>query len=281
MDFLTAYLARIGLDRALPPTRASLDRIALAHVCAVPFENLDVLLGVPIALDADAIFHKIVERRRGGYCFEQNALLHRALTELGFEATLLAGRARVDRDRAELPPRTHTFVRVDLDGVPWLLDVGVGRLSCTAALRMDIDAVQPTPHERRRIVSEGGRFFHQAELERGWVDVCEFIGEAMPEIDRVVANWYTSAHAASRFRDRLMVARATPEGGRVTLLDDTFTIRARSGVTATRISTWSDLWATLETHFGLVFAKDFARDTRFVCRGLPFAPQEATLTSGK
>ena len=273
MDFLTAYLARIGLDQALPPTRASLDRIALAHASTVPFENLDVLLGVPIGVDADAIFHKLVERRRGGYCFEQNALLHRALTELGFEATLLAGRARVDRDRSELPTRTHTFVRVDLDGLPFVLDVGVGRLSCTAALRMDSDAAQPTPHERRRIVSEGGRFFHQAELERGWVDVCEFTGEAMPEIDRVVANWYTSTHPASHFRARLMVARATPEGGRVTLLNDTLTIRAPSGVTTTPIPTWSDLWATLETHFGLVFG----RDTRFVCRGLPFALHAALL----
>ena len=68
-----------------------------AHLLAVPFENLDIHLGRPISLDQDALFGKIVTRRRGGFCYELNGLFALLLRELGFEVTLLsAGVARAD-----------------------------------------------------------------------------------------------------------------------------------------------------------------------------------------
>ena len=146
---LDAYFARLGLDGPRPPTLATLSAIVLAHIRAIPFENLDVLLGRGIDLDPAAVEHKLVHARRGGYCFEHNSHLLHVLGALGFAVTPLSARVRVNRARDDTPPRTHVLVRVDLDGTPWLADVGVGGLSPTAPLRLDPEAEQATPHEPR------------------------------------------------------------------------------------------------------------------------------------
>src|SRR5215467_3806047 len=78
---LDRYFARIGYHGPRDATLATLHGIANAHVQAIPFENLDVLLGRPIDLELAAIQRKLIDDRRGGYCFEQNSLLLAVLTE--------------------------------------------------------------------------------------------------------------------------------------------------------------------------------------------------------
>lgn len=85
-----AYLRRINYRGELAPTAATLRELHCAHMLAVPFENLDIQLGRPILLDEQALFDKIVMRRRGGFCYELNGLFALLLRELGFDVTLLA-----------------------------------------------------------------------------------------------------------------------------------------------------------------------------------------------
>src|SRR5262245_29979880 len=135
---LNTYLARIRYSGPREPTLDTLRGVVLAHATAIPFENLDVLLGRGVSLaDAD-VERKLVRDGRGGYCFEQNSLLLRALSALGFSATPLSARVRLQAPRDFVPPRTHLFVRVVIGGVPWLADVGVGGLSPTAPVRLDL-----------------------------------------------------------------------------------------------------------------------------------------------
>ncbi len=271
---LAAYRARLGLTGPLPPTLATLNAIVHAHVRAIPFENLDVLLGCAIDLDPEAIEDKLLRRGRGGYCFEQNTLLLHVLASLGFEVTPLSGRVRVGRPREFTPARTHVFVQVMLDGRPWLADVGVGAMSPTAALRLDVEDEQPTPHEPRRLVRAGrwdgalrgpeALLYHQVRFADGWHDVCELTLEPMPEIDRIVGNWYTSAHPDSHFKNRLIAALAN-DAGRLTLLNRELTQRDRAGVATTRELTGPDeLLAVLARQFGL----EFPAGTRFTCPAL-------------
>lgn len=249
---LDAYFTRIGYSGSTEPRLSTLNAISMAHVCAIPFENLDVLRGVPIDLDVGALEQKLVFARRGGYCFEQNSLLLEVLGQLGFRVQPISARVRWGRTRDYTPARTHLFVRVELDEGSFLADVGVGSMSLTSALRLVDDVEQPTPHEPRRIVRENGRLYHQARLGDTWHDVNEFTLEEMPLIDRIVGNWYTSAHPQSHFRSRLIAARATPDGGRVTLADRDLTRRARNGTaTVTRIADHAELVAVLEAQFGI------------------------------
>lgn len=267
-----AYLARIGHRGDVAPTLATLRALQFAHVQAIPFENLDVVLGRGISLDPAVVEHKLVHARRGGYCFEQNSLLLHVLLALGFDAVPLSARVRLNRPREFTPPRSHMFLAVAIDGERWLCDVGVGGLSPTAPLRLDSELEQTTPHEPRRLIRQGAwasgdrrdptaRVFHQVKLAGEWQDVCEFTLEPMPEIDREVANWFTSAHPQSHFRNRLMAARATADG-RLTLLDREFTRRRADGaVETTRLRDQDDLLAVLQREFGI----ELPPATRFPC----------------
>lgn len=257
---LDAYFTRIGYSGPRSPSLGTLNAIAAAHAQTIPFENLDVLLGQPISLDPAAIFEKLVLQQRGGYCFEQNGLLLQILTALHFQVTPISARVRWQQPRDFTPPRTHLFLRVELDGESWLADVGVGGLSLTSAIRLIEDVPQETPHETRRLIREDGQWFHQVRLGADWADVCEFTLEEMPPIDRELANWFTSAHPQSHFRNRLLVARAAPGGIRFTVLNDEFTIRQPNGQGETRKLTSPDnLLAVLKEHFDL----HFPPNTRF------------------
>jgi N-hydroxyarylamine O-acetyltransferase len=266
---LDAYFARTGYAGSREPTLATLHALVAAHVRSIPFENLDVLLGRRISLEPGALFEKLVHDRRGGYCFEQNGLLLLVLEALGFRVAPLSARVRLQRPRDFTPPRTHLFVRVELDGESWLADVGVGGLSLTSAIRLKADGEQPTPHEPRRIVREGARLFHQVRFGAEWNDVCEFTLEEMPPIDRELANWFTSTHPDSHFKNRLVAARAAPAGVRLSLLNREFTIRQPNGRADKReLTTPDELLSVLAESFDL----HFPAGTRF---GPPDSPWPA------
>lgn len=272
---LSAYFERIGYAGAAAVNLETLNAIVGCHVRSIPFENLDILLKRPISLELSAIEAKLVQERRGGYCFEHNTLLLHVLEALGFEVSVLSARGRYQVPAHVRRPRTHVLLRVELQGESFLVDGGFGGLSPTAALRLTLDVPQETPHERRRLVAEGAWqgftlrgpdavLVQQAHFADAWHDLFEFTLEPMPLPDREMANWYTSASPRSHFRDRLMVARATATG-RVTLQDLELTRRERDGVVTSRVlETRRQLLDTLAEYFQLRFPDD----TRFDCPAL-------------
>jgi N-hydroxyarylamine O-acetyltransferase len=263
---LDAYFERIGYTGSREPTVPVLHAITDAHTQSIPFENLDVLLGKSIDIEINAIFRKLVQDRRGGYCFEQNSLLLYVLGAIGFKVSPLSARVRLQRPRDYIPPRTHLFLRIEIDGESWLTDVGVGAASLTSAIRLHAEGEQSTPHEPRRIIREGASWFHQILYADQWHDVCEFTLEEMPPIDRELGNWFTSAHPQSHFKSRLMVARALPDGKRLTVLNHDFNIRQRDGdVEKRHIASTEELLEVLREYFGL----QFPSGTRF---GPPDSP---------
>ncbi len=254
---LQAYLKRIGYTGSIAATLPVLRDIIFAHTCSIPFENLDILMGHPILLDSESLESKLVRDCRGGYCFEQNALLLCVLRQIGFSVTPLSARVRLNTPREIVPPRTHLFLSVEIDGTPWLADVGVGGLSPTGPFQLDVWVVeQPTPHEMRRIVCEQHlsslRYFHQAKLGDNWVDIHEFTYETMPEIDREVGNWWTSTHANSKFRKNLFVALAYPDGTRISIQNHEFNHRRGAEVIEQfEIVEFSQLLSVLGERFGI------------------------------
>src|SRR4051812_10193641 len=85
-----AYLERIRYHGPLDPTAETLRRLQVAHLLSVPFENLSIHWGEPIELDDEALFEKIVVRRRGGFCYELNGLFATLLRALGFDVAMLS-----------------------------------------------------------------------------------------------------------------------------------------------------------------------------------------------
>ena len=135
---LAAYLARLGVEGPLPPDAATLVKLHRAHLLAIPYENLDIHLGRELTLDAAAIFDKLVVRRRGGWCYEMNALFAWALGELGFTVRLLSGAVN-RRQHGEATQQSHLALLVDL-GQLYLADVGFGN-GFLAPLRLEAGQV--------------------------------------------------------------------------------------------------------------------------------------------
>lgn len=121
-DDLSRYLSRIGVDEPVAADLATLRRVHRAHARAIPYENLDVQLGVAARSDPAHAIEKIARRRRGGWCYEQNGMLGAALEAIGFRVTRMAGGVM----RAALGDQqigNHLIIKVDLDQ-PYLCDVG-------------------------------------------------------------------------------------------------------------------------------------------------------------
>jgi N-hydroxyarylamine O-acetyltransferase len=177
----------------------------------------------------------------------------RVLNALGFQVKPLSARGRIFwPDRSFIPPRTHVLLQVTLNGERWLSDVGMGANSLTAAVRFELDVEQDTPHDTRRIVREGDIYYHQIRYGERWADVCEITGEEMPAIDRLIANWYTSAHPESHFKGRLIVARSGDQGRRYSLTDGELKQRERDGRATTQtIQTPEQLLDILANQFGI------------------------------
>ena len=265
---LEEYFARIGYVGATSPTLETLRGVLVAHARAVPFENLDVLLGRELKLDTASLHDKLVTRRRGGYCFEQNSYLLEVFTTLGFVVTPLAARVRLAVGREVTPPRTHVCLQVDVDGLAWLADCGVGSATPVGPLRLETSEAQATSHETHRIVWEGGKRYHQIWFADGagqaagagsgkWVDVYEFTGETMPMIDREIANWWTSTHPQSKFRNNLLVARVGEDGTRRGVQNRQY-IHRRAGeiVQARESASHDELMAMLAGEFGIVLPSE-------------------------
>jgi N-hydroxyarylamine O-acetyltransferase len=227
--FLPRYLARIGYAGPVAPTFAVLAAVQAAHIAAIPFEAIDALTGAGIDIGAAAIDAKLIGQRRGGYCFEQNALFLRALLAIGFEAEGLLGRVRwMLPDDAPPTPRTHMVVRVRLDGRPWLADVGFGAAVPPAPLAMDSEEPQPTRHESYRVVRHGDVWQVAALIEGEWRTLYRLDPASPPAIDYEIGNWYTSAHPDSHFRHQLIAARTTADA-RYGLRDNRLTTRLVDG----------------------------------------------------
>jgi N-hydroxyarylamine O-acetyltransferase len=261
---LDAYLARIGYAGPRTPSFATLAGIHARHAQTIPFENLDILLGRRIAIDLPAIERKLVHDRRGGYCFEQNALLGAALHTLGFAVTPLIGRVRWQIPADVATPPVHQILRVETpDAGSCLADVGFGSMSLFQPLRLEFDREQSGCLEPRRLVArEEGIVAHQARIGDVWSDVYVFRLHEVPAVDFEVSNWYTCAHPQSLFLHNLRASLTLPDR-RHTILNREFTIRHADGRVERRtLATPEELLAVLAEYFGL----HFPPHTRFALR---------------
>jgi N-hydroxyarylamine O-acetyltransferase len=122
---VNAYLARIGLSRPPKPDLESLKLLHRSHLLAIPFENFDVQMGRRIAIDPPSVYRKIVERKRGGWCYEMNGLFGWALGEMGFRVTRATGAVGRETSGASAVGN-HLILKVELDEGVYLADVGFG-----------------------------------------------------------------------------------------------------------------------------------------------------------
>ncbi|XP_075037548.1 arylamine N-acetyltransferase, pineal gland isozyme NAT-3-like [Mixophyes fleayi] len=127
---LNLYLQRVGLTELTPdsstPSLSALREIHRHHVLSVPFESLSMHSGEKIILDTNWIYEKIVLRKRGGFCFENNGLFLWVLQELGYQPLVLSASVKDPMTGVFRSPFDHIILTVKLEGRRWLCDVGFG-----------------------------------------------------------------------------------------------------------------------------------------------------------
>jgi N-hydroxyarylamine O-acetyltransferase len=248
---LDAYLQRISYTGPRTATLETLQALHGLHPMAIPFENLNPLLRLPVGLDVESLHRKLVTGGRGGWCFEHNTLFRHALEALGFQVTNLAARVLWNAPpESPVSPRMHMLLRVDLDGTPYLADVGFGGNVLTAPLRLETGSVQETPHEAHRLLSLDSGYVLQAYIQDQWVSFYRFTLEAQFPADYEVSNWYLCQHPGSFFREILLGARVKAEG-RYALRNNALSIHRKDGTEKRMLSDATTLRACLEQDFGL------------------------------
>ncbi|MGW0363975.1 arylamine N-acetyltransferase family protein [Streptomyces sp. NPDC002990] len=211
---LDAYLRRIGYDGQLTPTLDVLRALIRAHITAIPFEVVEIVLGRPLSLDLQDLQGKLVHQRRGGYCYEHSLLLAAALERVGFGVTGLASRVRIGSDG--IRPATHAMLRVETaetadTGKVWLCDPGFGRNPLEPLELVDggENTCDDWGFRLRQAATEVGDAVYamQTRGADGWFDLHAFTLDQRYPQDWLVANHFLSTHPRSPFAGRLVVQR--------------------------------------------------------------------------
>jgi len=244
---ISSYLDRIDYRGPVTPNADVLRDLHRAHMLTVPFENLDIHVPREIVCDEQRFIHKVVNERRGGFCYELNGAFAALLRALGFQVTLLS--ARVPRgDGSEAPEFDHLVLRVDLDE-PWLADVGFGD-SFLEPLRLQPDIEQAQIGRVYRLISEDGIWRCQLKTDEGWKKEYSFTLRPRQLSDFAEMCRYHQTSPESPFTRKRICSRATPEG-RITLADEKL-IETRHGIRQERVLSDEEWSKSLRDRFEVI-----------------------------
>ena len=249
---LARAFERIGLtyDPAAKPTPELAAAVQLGMATHVPYENLDILRGIPLSLDYGDLYDKIVLRRRGGYCFELNGFLGEVLRSLGFG--VVEYMARYLRGETEIPMRRHrVIIACDCAGRRWICDAGIGQSAFRLPLPFEEGAVSEQYGETYRV--EKAPFFGWviSDLHRGsWRRFYSFTEEVQLNLDYVMPSFWCEKSPDSPFTAAPILAIKT-EDGRFTVDGDVFRIFRGEEVEEKTLSDEAERRAVYRKYFGL------------------------------
>jgi len=226
---LSAYLDRINYRGSLEPNYETLRALHLAHLLSVPFENLSIHIKQPIVLNDESLYKKIVENRRGGFCYELNGLFTWALRTIGFDVKMLS--AGVINEQSDYAPDfDHLTLLVESDK-RYLADVGFGN-SFIEPLLLDNREPQIQPDGKfYRIIEDGANLFLQVKEEKSewivqkkkgeWVSQYRFTLTPYQYTDYEDMCRYHQTSPESHFTQKRVCTLLTQDG-RVTLSNNRF-----------------------------------------------------------
>jgi N-hydroxyarylamine O-acetyltransferase len=248
-----AYFDRINYQGSTDPTLETLCVLHRAHMLAVPFENLDIPLKQLIVLDEELLFDKIVNRRRGGFCYELNGLFSALLREMGFYIQRLS--AQVANAEGEFGMELGHMTLLVQHEERWLADVGFGD-SFIEPLRLDERGEQVQEQGRYRIaddriVDDHEHLTYLWQEEKGWKAQYIFKLKPYTLADFQDACDWTQTSPLSSFTQRRICSLAIPNG-RITLSDMRWIVTTNGNRQERELESEAEYHAILRERFGIV-----------------------------
>ena len=250
---IPAYLTRMNYSASVKPDAETLHGLQSAHLLSIPFENLDIGLNQPIQLSEEALWDKIILRKRGGFCYELNGLFARFLKQIGFDVTYLnarvfnrEGKPGIDFDHLAL------LVKIPQEPTRWLADVGFGD-SFTEPLSFEMgnEQVQGLRSYRLEQTTEG-YITWQKNYDGTWER--QYFFDLQPHNfpdEYEAACLYHQTSPKSSFTRARIISRATPEG-RISLEDGSLIITTNGQREERLVPDREEYQALLKEHFGVV-----------------------------
>ena len=261
------YLGSLGLTAA-EPSMDLLRELVRRHVATFAFSSIGPRLGNDLPLDVESLYDRIVVRRRGGYCFEQNGLMFEVLSDLGYPVELYL--ARVIHNRDTHPGLTHRVSVVSLDGLDWVVDVGFGPMGPPRPVAIawessDVDDGFYRVREGRR-----GEFHMQVLKGEDWYSLYRFDKVRYGQSDCEVGHFYSHRHPEATFVNNLVASLILDDEVRSLRNREYWVLRADGGERL-EIEDAASLQSLLESDLALKVSDDEARR---LFDGLPAAVAE-------
>ncbi len=250
---LDRYCERTGAPGSGAATLDRLTELQRAQAFTIPFENFDIQLGRGVNLEPGHVFAKLVCSRRGGYCFELNSLLLRALQAAGFSARALLGRVHVS---GEPSGRSHHIGLVEADGRQWIADAGFGGMCPRAPLLLEHGVEQDQDGWVFRLVDSALGQLLQLRGPQGWIDLYSFDLTPVVDGDITYGNHFTSTHPQSFFTTS-RIASIAIDGGRLALFNFEVSSLGTGDDARTTLADDASYLTGLQTHFGIELDADY------------------------
>ena len=241
------YLERIGY-KGTEPSIGLLNALQKRHLLNVPFENLDIHYKIPIELDIENIFEKIVIKRRGGFCYELNGIFHELLHSIGFNVKMISARVFDQKQQIFTPEFDHLAIVVKIDSMDYLADVGFGEFAFSP-LKIELNTIHNDERGSFRIEKVDDLYYKVAKLTgENWIPEYMFTLKKRDLDEFKDMCYYNQTSPLSHFTQNKFCSVAT-EKGRITVTANKIKITEGDSVTELQLNTEEEFLAALEKYF--------------------------------
>jgi len=242
------YLERIEYRGNTQPTIGLLRALQNNHLFRVPFENLDIHYKMPIELNLDDIFEKIVIRRRGGFCYELNGIFHQFLDSIGFDVKMISARVFNQGQQSFSPEFDHMAIIAKIDSSDYLVDVGFGEFALSP-LRVELNTVQIDERGSFRIEGNDDSYYQVTkQVGENWVPEYMFTLRKRDLSEFTEMCRYNQTSPLSHFTQNKFCSLAT-ENGRITVTANKIKISEGDRVTELQVNNEEEFLNALDKYF--------------------------------
>ncbi|MBV7440430.1 arylamine N-acetyltransferase [Weeksellaceae bacterium TAE3-ERU29] len=247
------YLNRIKYKERLSLNFETLQRLQKQHLLCVPFENLDIHYSVPIYLDMDRIYHKIIKNKRGGFCYELNGLFCMLLQEIGFDAKMISVRVYNEKTGDFGEEFDHMAIIVTLEETEYLVDVGFGKFSISP-LTLELEVMQSDNCNNYIIEKYDNQYFLVSEIIKNEKEYKYLFSEIERELLEFTEMCkYHQTDSESHFTQNKLSTKLTTHG-RITITDTTLKVTQGKDIIVEKIFESQHFEKYVKEWFNVIFS---------------------------